>query len=174
MLALALDSWKENLKNEKLIEASLNEIFKEVTAMTYISELTNYNQNQLEILDSLIDTYQNSRNDFVGSYGFGRPEVRNLAWITSKENGIAASFEPALFRDLAEVYIELGRLDNILAYNRDFDLKADPDMSEYKKAQHIRKQFNLAIFRSRELVKKSSALLGKYKDYKYFPEELRE
>lgn len=167
MLALALDSWNENRKLQKLVDDALIEIFNEVSMMNSIQGVTAYNTKILSQLDSILKVHENSPESFKAPIGLGRPELRNLAWNSAKESGIASGFNPEMFRDLAEVYIEYERLEKILDYNREFTLKSDPNMDRFTEAKHVRKQLDQSIFRSEELIKKSGEFLEKYKDSKY-------
>lgn len=171
MLALALDSWQQQLKTEKAVKLALQEIFLEVSTFVELEPTIDLNTQILASLDSAIYKHRKDPDSFNESIGFARPEKRNLSWLTARENGISVEFEPEIFKDLAEVYIEFERLESILNYNREFGLKSDPNMHRYTSAQHLQKQLSLTIFRSKELMKKSQALLEKYKDSKFFPKE---
>ncbi len=166
LLALALDSWRENLNEQKRIDRALQDIFLEVNSFMALEGALSFNNEQLDLLDSMIRLYEDgATTPFQG--GVGRPEVKNLAWETSKESGIASGFNRQLSLDLAEVYVEFDRLQQILEYSREFNLKVDPEMSEYTRARHVRRQIQQTIFRCVEVQRKASDFLEQYKDSKY-------
>lgn len=166
LLALALDSWQENVKKEQVIQKALDDIAMEILSFMRLDLIANHNQVTLDTLRIQIQRHQNGEKTGF-STSFGRPEIKSISWTTARENGIAAGFDRQLFLDIAEVYVEFDRLIDILDYHYEFNLKSDPDMTPYTRARHIARHLESSIFRMGELNKKSIALLGKYKDHKF-------
>jgi hypothetical protein len=166
LLALMLDSWQERLKVEKKVDRALRDIVLELKAFQGLEGSLEYNKRQLEILDSLI--FRHEQGDSVVFYpGIARPEIRSLTWQTSRETGITADFERSIFLDITELYVEFERLEKILDYSYEFMLKSDPNMSPYTRAIHKQRQLRGVIFRSEELLRKTTSFFEKYKDARF-------
>lgn len=166
LLALMLDSWQERLKVEKKANRALRDIVLEIRAFQGLKGSLDYNTRQLEILDSLI--LRHEQGDSVAFYpGIARPEIRSLTWQTSRETGVTADFERSVFLDITELYVEFERLEKILDYSYEFMLKSDPEMSPHTRAIHKQRQFRGVIFRSEELLRKTSSFFEKYKDAEF-------
>ena len=157
-----LDSWQERLKVEKKVNRALESIVLEVQTFTDMDVSIEYNTKNMNALDSMIRRHRNGESTNFSS-GVARPEVRSLAWMTSRENGIAANFDRQVFIDMTEIYVEFDRLEKILAYNREFSLKSDPGMPPVNRAIHKRRQLDRIIFRSQELQARANEFLEKYK-----------
>lgn len=161
LLALMLDGWQERLKLEKKIDHALEDIVSEIMTFTDMNESIEFNTKQMSILDSMIKRHRSGEpTDFISRVA--RPEVRSLAWETSRENGIAADFERQIFVDITEIYVEFDRLEKILAYNREFGMKSDPEMLPVNKAIHRYRQLDGIVFRSEELQARATEFLEKY------------
>lgn len=168
LLALTLDSWQEKTKKDREIKRALTDIMLEIQSYTDFGPAENVNQTLLDSLTINIRRYaQGSAASFT--MGFARPEARNLAWTSARENGIASGFDRELFLDLAEIYVEYDRLNYILEFHAEFILKADPDMPEFTKARHVARHLNRSIFRMDELQRKSIDLLKKYEGSPFVP-----
>ncbi|GAB5522412.1 MAG: hypothetical protein Roseis2KO_02840 [Roseivirga sp.] len=162
LLALMLDAWRDRVKVERKVQHALEDIASEIKTFADISESIDFNQIQSRALDSMVKRHKDGKDTRFRS-GVSRPEVRSLAWMTARENGIAADFERQIFVDITEIYVEFDRLEKILVYNREFQMKSDPDMPAVNKAIMIRRQLDGIIFRSSELRDRAREFLEKYK-----------
>lgn len=163
LLALMLDAWQEQLKTQKRVNRALQDIMLELRTFRGLEGSLGYNRRQSDILDSLI--LKHAQGDSVVFYpGIARPEIRSLTWQTSRETGITADFERSVFLDITELYVEFERLEKILDYSYEFTLKSDPNMSAYTKAIHKKRQLRGVIFRSEELLRKTTLFFDKYKN----------
>ncbi len=166
LLALMLDAWRERAKVEQKVQHALEDIASEIKTFADINESIGFNRVQRQALDSMIKRYKSGKTTRFRS-GVSRPEVRSLAWMTARENGIAADFGRQVFVDITEIYVEFDRLEKILVYNREFEMKSDPDMASVNKAIMIRRQLDGIIFRSTELRDRSREFLEKYEDAEF-------
>ncbi|MEP5611862.1 MAG: hypothetical protein ABJP45_06405 [Cyclobacteriaceae bacterium] len=163
LLALALDAWYENVKQQRLIESTLVDIMLDIQHYAALQVVFDYNQKNLDSLQASIERFEAGEiTEFV--FGFGRPEINSLAWEMAKENGVAADLGRELYLELATVYLQFDRLENLWNYNYQFKLSYDPDMSQYSLARHYRKQYESIQKRQAELQEKSKEFLEKYKD----------
>lgn len=166
LLALMLDAWRERIKVEQKVQHALEDIASEIKTFADIDESIDFNRIQSQALDSMVQRYKSGKTTRFRS-GVSRPEVRSLAWMTARENGIAADFERQIFVDITEIYVEFDRLEKILVYNREFAMTSDPDMPSVNKAIMIRRQLDGIIFRSSELRDRAREFLAKYKDAEF-------
>lgn len=163
LLALTLDSWQEQSKQQKKVNRALEDIAEEIYSFTNLTVALEYNQKQLESLTIAIQKHENGE-EVNFNFGLGRPEIKSLAWQTSKENDITSGFDRELFLEIAEVYVEYDRLMQTVDYYVDFKLKSDPDISPYTEARYTRRYIKSAAFRISELIKKAKEFLEKNKD----------
>ena len=163
LLALALDAWYDNQKEEKLIQSTLSDIVLDIQYYSQLSAVYDYNASYLDSLASDLEQYESGEVvDFT--FGFGRPEMNSLAWDMAKETGVASNFGRELYKDLAHVYLEFDRLIRLWDYNYQFKLERDPDMDDYTLARHYHRQITSIQSRHKELMDKSVEFLEKYKD----------
>lgn len=163
LLALMLDAWRERLKIEQKVQNALEDIASEIQTFTDMSESIGFNSVQMDSLEAMIKRHRAGKEVNFTS-GVARPEVRSLAWETSRANGIASDFDRQIFVDITEIYVEFDRLEKILVYNREFIMKSDPDMLPVNKAIHRYRQLDGIVFRSQELQARANEFLEKYKD----------
>ncbi|GEM_PF-4639909 len=163
LLALMLDAWRERIKVEQKVQHALEDIASEIKTFTGMNESIEFNTVQMDSLEAMIKRHRAGK-EVQFSSGVARPEVRSLAWETSRTSGIAADFERQIFVDITEIYVEFDRLEKILAYNREFGLKSDPSMPAVDRAIHRYRQLNGMVFRSQELQARANEFLEKYKD----------
>jgi len=163
LLALGLDSWQEGVKKQKQIDRALEDIISEVSTFTVLDRVAVYNQEMLDSLNSNIQRHEEGKSSNF-QFGLGRPEIKSLAWSTAQSTGIASEIDRSLLLELAEIYSEYDRLNNIFQLDAEFRFKSDPDMPEYKQAKYIVRHLNRAIFRMNELNKKAGLFLEKHKD----------
>ncbi|OEK00093.1 hypothetical protein BFP97_00545 [Roseivirga sp. 4D4] len=164
LLALTLDSWKEQRKDQKRIGKALSDISMEIDYFLNILERgPNTNQQAFDSLNYAIEMYESGKKANF-NFGIGRPEMSSLAWQSSKESGITAKFTRSLFLDIAEVYIEYDRLTSVFDLHTEFMLKADPDMSEYTRAKYTVKHLRTVLFRIEDLKRKANEFKEKYKE----------
>ena len=163
LLALALDSWQENNKKSNKLNQVLEDIVMELNTFTFLDKAIEYNLVMLDTVRSKIKQHEDGKAvEFQG--GLGRPEIKSLAWTTAKTTGLASEIDRSLLLELAEIYSEFDRLENILESFAEFNLKRDPDMSEYTRARYVERYMRSAIFRMQELSKKSKAFIEKHKN----------
>ncbi len=163
LLALALDAWYDNLKEKRLIENTLADIGFDIRIYASLEPVYDNNQRLLDSLTARIERFESGENvDF--SFGIGRPEISSLAWQMAKESGVASGFGRELYKDIARVYLEFDRLQNLWNYNYQFKLSYDPDMSQYSLARHYRRQWESIQGRHRQLLDKSVEFVEKYKE----------
>ena len=163
LLALALDSWQEQVKKNAKRDHALNDVVLEVLSFSALDGAVRYNRGLLDSLRDEIERHE-SGESVIFSEGLGRPEVKSLAWSIAQTTGIASEFDRALLLELAEIYTEHKRLMNILDMHNEFLLMADPDMPPFTRARHIERYFDKAIFRMEELDKKAGAFLEKHQE----------
>lgn len=163
LLALALDSWQEKSKKTQKLDQALEDIVLELNGFTHLDKAVGYNQQMLDTIRSKIKQYEDGKK-VTFLIGMGRPEVKSLAWTTAKSTGLASDFDRDLLLELAEIYSEFDRLENVLDMYAEFNLKYDPDMPKYTWARYVERYVRSAIFRMQELNNKSKAFLEKHKD----------
>lgn len=161
LLALALDAWYDNRKQEQLIKSSLSDIALDIQNYASLTPVLEYNGAWLDSLQSEIRRYENGEKvNFT--YGFGRPEINAVAWQMAKENGIASGFGREVYKDIARVYIEFDRLEQLWDFNYEFKLSRDPDMDNYTLARHLARQLDRIQSRHAQLIEKSQEFIEKY------------
>ncbi|MCE7993344.1 MAG: hypothetical protein HEP71_15265 [Roseivirga sp.] len=166
LLALMLDAWRERIKIEQKVQNALEDIVSEIDTFIGMDETIEFNTVQMDSLEAMIKRHRAGQEVHFVS-GVARPEVRSLAWETSRASGIASDFERQIFVDITEIYVEFDRLEKILAYNREFGMKSDPSMPAVDKAIHRYRQLDGIIFRSQELQDRAREFLEKYKDAEF-------
>lgn len=163
LLALMLDAWRERIKVEQKVQNALEDIASEIQTFTDMTESIEFNSVQMDSLEAMIKRHRAGK-EVTFSSGVARPEVRSLAWETSRASGIASDFDRQIFVDITEIYVEFDRLEKILVYNREFIMKSDPDLLPVNKAIHRYRQLDGIVFRSQELQARANEFLEKYKD----------
>lgn len=164
LLALTLDSWQEQQKEQKKVDKALSDIALEIGSFNSMLEGgIIYNQKAFDSLSHAVVMHENGETANF-NYGIGRPEIKSLAWQSSKESGITAKFDRDLFLDIAEVYIEYDRLTSVFELHNEFLLKADPDMTEYTRARYTIKHLRTVLFRIQDLQRKATAFQEKHAD----------
>lgn len=161
LLALALDSWRENLAIQKRAQQALNDIYQEINNMQGISYAIDFNQKALNSIDSLLE-HKTSLKEDDRSINFMRHESNDLAWRVALQSGDSRNFDRVVFLDLTYIYEERSRLVEALDYFSEFELKSDPELTVSNYLKHKRKQINRVNWRSRELERKVGEFLLKY------------
>lgn len=163
LLALALDAWYDNLKEERVVQTSLADIAADIGIYAGLNGVYALNAASFDTLTNQIKRYE-AGEQVNFTFGFGRPEINSLAWQMARETGVAANFGRALYKDIAKVYNEFDRLQGLWNYNYQFKLSRDPNMDDYTLARHYHRQLRLIQARHQELMEKSAEFLEKYKD----------
>ncbi|MBO3698279.1 hypothetical protein [Roseivirga sp. E12] len=163
LLALTLDSWQEQQKEQKKVDKALSDIAIEVNSFSSMLEGgLIYNQTAFDSLNHAVEMYKKGEVANF-NFGIGRPEIKSLAWQSSKESGITAKFDRNLFLDIAEVYIEYDRLMSVFDLHTEFMLNADPDMTEYTRARYTINHLRTVLFRIQDLKRKSTEFQEKHR-----------
>ena len=163
LLALTLDTWQQDRKEQHKIDKALEDIVLEIRTFSSMETVKRFNEKYLNKIDSFLPALESGEIEFIGT-GFGRPEIRSLAWQISKENGVAAGFEREIFLNISEIYVEFDKLLKILDYHDEFELKSDPNMPYLTKVKHTRRHLSKTLSRINDLERKASEFLEKYKD----------
>ncbi len=161
LLALALDAWYDNWKQQKLIKSALHEISMDIRQYAGMTPVLEFNADWLDSLKNAINQYENGEKvEFT--FGFGRPEISSLTWQMARDNGIASGFEREVYRDISRVYIEFDRLQKLWDYNYQFKLSRDPNMDQYTVARHFARQMERIQSRQLQLIEKSQEFIDKH------------
>ncbi len=163
LLALALDAWYANLKEDRITQSTLSDIALDIRNYTELEEVYSLNATYLDSLTRQIERHEQGES-VTFSFGFGRPEINSMAWQMARETGVASNFGRELYKDIARVFVEFDRLEKLWNYNYQFKLERNPNMDQYTLARHFRRQLVSIQSRHLELMEKSAEFLEKYKD----------
>jgi hypothetical protein len=158
LVALAVDSWKEDMDRRHEVSVAMTSIKKEIEAnLQQCTEALSDNTRLVDELNQSIMRYEQGRSEKI-RLGIVVADLIDVAWLTTNNNQVVAWFEQDVLFSIGRVYHEQELYDIQIKHFRDFRLSYNPEMSKITQAKYQRRYLLSMNQRVKELI-------GKYQEY---------
>lgn len=158
LVALAVDSWKEDADRRHEVNMAMASIKKEIESnLKGCIEVLSENTHMVDELNQSIALYEQGSSKTI-RLGIVLAELIDVAWLTTNSNQVVSWFEQDVLFSIGKVYHEQELYDVQIKHFRDFSLSYSPEMSIISKAKYQRRYLNSMNVRVKELI-------GHYQQY---------
>ncbi|MBA6338170.1 hypothetical protein H4J57_13275 [Colwellia sp. BRX8-7] len=154
LVALAVDSWKEDMDRRHEVNVAMASIRKEILSNLKQSiEVLSENTRLVDELKQRITLYEQGGSKTI-RLRIVIGELIDVAWLTTNNNQVVAWFDQAALFNIGGVYHEQELYDVQIKHFRNFRLSYNPAMPIISQAKYQLRYLNSMNARVRELIEK--------------------
>ena len=162
LVALAVDSWKEELDRQDAVDIALVSITEEIKRNLAGSIRTlSYNQNTVKDLALKIKQFREGKSKDLSLGGYVLTEITGVAWQATNSTQVSSWFKPDMLFELGRIYHEQKLYDDLIKRIRSFHFSLDPETPDIKRIKYRYRHLKNMNDRAEELIELYQAFIEK-------------
>jgi hypothetical protein len=162
LVALAVDSWKEDMDRQDAVDIALLSITEEIKSNMGGGRVAlSYNKEVVKELALKLKRFEEGESKDTSLIGYTLIELTDIAWQATNSTQIASWMKQDWLFELGRIYHEQELMDTLIKDFRSFYFTLDPEINEIKKMKYRYRHLVLMNQRVEELIELYEEFLSK-------------